>query len=77
MSPEQRQSSALLMPSSDIFALGLILFEMLNGQNYYMVRRNMRLSDLIPGIKPTLNDLLYRMLSELPGNRPSKGKMSL
>lgn len=76
MSPEQRQSSERLTPSSDIYALGLILFEMLTGHNYSNFRPRTRLSDLMPGVKASLNDLVARMLSEFPNDRPRDGRVA-
>lgn len=74
MSPEQRISFERLSPSSDIFSLGLILFEMLTNQNYLDFHPRTRVSDLIPGVKPSLNDIVARMLSEFPDDRPRDGR---
>lgn len=74
LSPEQRRSVETLAPTSDIYALGLVLFEILTGKSYSSVGHRNRLRDSIPGIKLSLDDLVARMLSELPRSRPKDGK---
>jgi len=73
MSPEQAKSTAFLTPASDIYALGLILFQALTLRNY---------KDVLPGTLPRslnsqvpewLNKLVAAMLSEDPGKRPANG----
>ncbi len=73
-SPEQLLSSDILTPSSDVYTLGLILFEMLTGKVFSSIGPRTRLSDLIPGVRPSLDELLTNMLSDSPGNRPKDGK---
>ena len=46
MSPEQESSTAYLKSSSDVFSLGVILFEMLTGRN---------VKNLKPGIKQVIS----------------------
>ncbi len=69
MSPEQLLSVDRIKPTSDIYSLGMVLFEILTGRTLISAGPRTRLSDFIPGIRPSLDDLMLRMLSEQPGNR--------
>jgi serine/threonine protein kinase len=73
MSPEQEQSSLLLRPASDIYVLGIILFEVLTGRNYNYLKPGTKARDLNPDTPYWLNDLLMRMLSDDPKDRPWDG----
>ena len=74
MSPEQETSTNPLKPPSDIYALGLVLFEMLTGKLYYNQRPGTRASKLRADLPAALDDLLARMLSENPKERPWNGE---
>lgn len=74
MSPEQKTSSQYLSPASDIFSVGLILFEMLTGRVYANQRPGTRASSLKSDVPTWLDDLLARMLDEDPRKRPWNGK---
>ena len=73
MSPEQKNSSDYLSPTSDVFALGLILFEMLTGRIYRNVRPGTRASSLRSITPVWLDDLVGRMLADQPQDRPWDG----
>jgi formylglycine-generating enzyme required for sulfatase activity len=73
MSPEQAETVAVLRPPSDVYALGLVLFEMLSGRNYTYLRPDTRVSQLRAGIPLELDGLLARMLARNPQERPWDG----
>jgi serine/threonine protein kinase len=64
---DRRLAADFASPSTDIFALGNILFEMITGKEYSKLPPHSRLRDFIPGIKPSLDDLLNSMLHESAG----------
>jgi serine/threonine-protein kinase len=74
MSPEQRERFSALQPPSDIYATGLILFEMLTGKNPYYLEPGTRIRDERPEINTELNDLVQDMLQDDPRKRPWDGK---
>jgi simple sugar transport system substrate-binding protein len=76
MSPEQEVAGSYLRPASDIYSLGLILFEMLTGRGYKSLRPGTRLKSLSPDSPAWLDDLLLRMLSDNPKDRPWDGDES-
>ncbi len=73
MSPEQERGQRHLQPASDIYALGLILFEMLTGRSYKNQPPETRLSTLRPDVPVALDELVAGMLSEDPRQRPWDG----
>jgi formylglycine-generating enzyme required for sulfatase activity len=73
MSPEQESSPAPLRPPSDIYALGLILFELLSGRSFRMQRPGTRLATLRKDAPPWLDELVLRMLEKDPEQRPWDG----
>jgi tRNA A-37 threonylcarbamoyl transferase component Bud32 len=74
MSPEQENSLGVLRPPSDIYALGLVVFEMLTGRNYTYAEPGTRASALRLAIPKWLDDLLASMLAKEPNARPWDGK---
>ncbi len=73
MSPEQETAGSYLRPSSDIYSLGLILFEMLTGRGYKSLRPGTRLKSLAEDVPEWMDDVLARMLSENPRDRQWDG----
>jgi hypothetical protein len=74
MSPEQRNSRDYLTPASDIYSLGLVLFELLTGRVYRSQRPGTRATSLRIDVPEWLDNLLINMLSEKPEDRPWDGK---
>lgn len=82
MSPEQARGE-LLMPASDIFSLGLVLFELATGRHAFpdssplnavraaLTQTAPAPASLKPQIPPVLNALIVAMLSKDPTLRPS------
>lgn len=74
MSPEQLDSRQYLKPSSDIYSLGLVLFEMLSGRTYHNLPEGTSIRSLRPDVPRQVNDLVTLMLSSNPRNRPFDGE---
>jgi len=74
MSPEQLSSPAALPPSSDIYALGRVLFEMLSGRQHRAVRPGTPVTKFRADAPDWLADLLNSMLSKNPEERPWNGE---
>ena len=66
---DRRLATDFANPTSDIYSLGHILFEMVTGKDYGKLPPHSRLRDFIPGINPSLDDLLYNMMHESAGLR--------
>lgn len=73
MSPEQENSLAVLRPVSDVYALGLIFFELLTGVNYKMQRPGTLVTSFRKEVPDHLSNLLSSMLAEDPNQRPWDG----
>jgi tRNA A-37 threonylcarbamoyl transferase component Bud32 len=74
MSPEQEATGKYLKPASDVYALGLLLFEMLTGRNYFGQRPGTKPGDLRVETPERLDQLLASILSENVSDRPWDGK---
>ena len=72
-SPEQESSPEYLRPAADVYALGVILFEMLAGRSYANLRPGTSAGGLRPDIPTWLDELLLSMLSADPQQRPWDG----
>jgi len=68
-SPEQQTSGAPLPPASDIYALGLILFEILTGRVYGQQEPGTLPGALLPDLPAQVDHLLTRMLAADPRER--------
>lgn len=69
MSPEQENTKGYLLPSSDIFSLGCVLFEALTGQPYKTVYGT-HVRDYRLEIPAWLDEIVKQALAETPGRLP-------
>lgn len=69
MSPEQAANAPRLAPPSDIYSLGAVLFEMLTGRIYGNLRSGTRAKPLRGDVPAWLDDLIARMLAQVPEDR--------
>ena len=73
MSPEQRDITAYLTPASDIYSLGLVLFELLTGRIYKNLRPGTSLPSLRGDAPEWVVELVGKMLADDPRKRPWDG----
>jgi formylglycine-generating enzyme required for sulfatase activity/tRNA A-37 threonylcarbamoyl transferase component Bud32 len=73
-SPEQETNTEYLSSASDIYALGLTLFEMLTARAYRGQKPGTRASNLRPDLPGELDELITRMLSKNAEERPWDGE---
>jgi serine/threonine-protein kinase len=69
MSPEQENTTKYLASSSDIYSLGVTLFEMLSGRIYHNLRPGTPPSKFRADLPQEVDDLLAKMLAENPKER--------
>jgi cyclophilin family peptidyl-prolyl cis-trans isomerase len=74
MSPEQEATRSYLSPASDIYSLGLVLFEALTGRMYRGQRPGTSASILRKDTPGWLDALVVRLLAENPKGRPWNGE---
>jgi formylglycine-generating enzyme required for sulfatase activity len=73
-SPEQVESLEPLKTSSDVYVLGLVLFEMLTGRKYALQRAGIRARELRTDLPAEVDTLLARLLAKNPDDRPNDGR---
>jgi hypothetical protein len=85
MSPEQARGSVNIATAADVWSLGCVLYECLTGHKAFAgrtpegVRAKVLLSPVepvdvyCPEASPALVDLVHRMLSKAPEDRPASG----
>jgi serine/threonine-protein kinase len=73
MSPEQMTTSFPLRFSSDVYALGAVLFELLTGRQYFQQPPGARATSQRTDTPAWLDELLCRMLAENSSDRPWDG----
>jgi len=75
MAPEQRTPGAAISPQTDLYALGVVLYELTTGQHPARVSPGatqiVPLSELAPGVNPALENVVLRALSPSPQGRPA------
>jgi formylglycine-generating enzyme required for sulfatase activity/tRNA A-37 threonylcarbamoyl transferase component Bud32 len=64
MSPEQEDSCNMLRPTSDIYSLGIVWFEMLSGANYKMQPPGTTIIEFREDLPPEIISLLANMLEK-------------
>src|SRR4051812_42712721 len=74
MAPEQLTSGAVVSERTDIYALGLVLYELLVGRDGFELQRPApgfaRPSTIVPGVQPELEQIVMAALSPDPNQRP-------
>ena len=77
MSPEQVQEGRLC-PASDIYAVGVVFYEMLTGQppfiNGDIAYHHVYTPPAPPGVSPMIDALILRCLEKDPANRPQSAE---
>jgi tetratricopeptide (TPR) repeat protein len=83
MAPEQARGARVVGPAADVFSLGCVLYECLTGEPAFageepiaalakiLLEETPRVSDRLPGVPAALDDLVARMTSKDPSDRPA------
>lgn len=84
MSPEQARSTRQLKPSSDLYSLGVMFYELVEGKLPFFAHSAfdllmMHVTKPVPPIQrddvpESLKELIYSLLDKEPARRPQKGK---
>ena len=82
MAPERFRDRSIVIPASDLYALGIVLFEMVTGRLpfesesmagylvHHMETIPPRLRSVLPSCPPALDDLVAELVAKEPGHRP-------
>jgi eukaryotic-like serine/threonine-protein kinase len=74
MAPEQRTPGASISPQTDIYTLGVVLYELVTGQHPTRVSPTSGItppSELAPGMNPGLENVILKALAPSPYDRPA------
>src|SRR5262245_9966719 len=77
VAPEQRVPSAPSSERTDVYAIGLILYELLAGRHPFDERHSAepaRLSSRVPNVSPQLERIILQALSPNPADRPASAQ---
>jgi eukaryotic-like serine/threonine-protein kinase len=74
MAPEQLAADGVVTERTDVYALGIILYELLTGQPHHTLRSedpSSRISGLAPDVHPLLERAILKAISRNPQDRPA------